>query len=183
MAQVTTHRFVYGTVSPSMRLLFEFPIERMARVELAPPHTRLILWTWHKMPKWVAPFLLAPKGSRPNHILERVIEGARPAQLLRAFADLLALTQQRKAGGRALLASRHAGHAADGGAGGAGGASGPGFGTPPLGASLSIGSAFEDVPAVLRGGSAAAAEHIILPPGLQRSASGEPSSSWRSAAF
>ena len=154
---VTTKRVIFGTANP-ISIIFEFPVERMARVELPKPTNRLILWTWHRVPRVLSPFLIVETGARPNGIAEWTIEGADPRQLRAAFFHLLSLAQQHerapyptpeelyaepddgpllleegRAGVGTALAMTHDGRAAAGGGGGhAGGGAADGAGALPL---------------------------------------------------
>ena len=69
---ITTKRVVFGTTYP-LNVVFELPLERMARVELPSGKRMLILWTWHSYPIWLSPTLLLQGdfGARPNSITER----------------------------------------------------------------------------------------------------------------
>ena len=103
---VTTKRVVFGTtpvldpftgISKPSKIIFELPIERMARVELPKPFRKLYLWTWYTIPRSLSPYILwHDERARPNGIAERAIEGADPNQLKDAFLHLLQLTQQHE---------------------------------------------------------------------------------------
>ena len=45
---VTTRRVVFGSVDPP-RVKFEVPKDRMARVELYPPYTKILLWACNEL--------------------------------------------------------------------------------------------------------------------------------------
>jgi hypothetical protein len=70
-------------------------VERIARVELPPPHTSLILWSWHKLPVCSSPFDYFRSNARPNTIQEREIYSSNPRQLKAAFIHLSSLAHRR----------------------------------------------------------------------------------------
>ena len=75
---------------------FEIPVERIARVELPPPHTQLILWSWHRLPAYFSVLSQWRSAStRPNSIHEREVNGASPHQLKAAFIHLSSLAAER----------------------------------------------------------------------------------------
>ena len=45
---VTTRRVVFGSGDPP-RVQFEVPQDRMARVELYPPYTKILLWACNEL--------------------------------------------------------------------------------------------------------------------------------------
>ena len=85
---------VYGGVGclEPLELLFEVPLERMARVDLQEPFTHIILWTWTE----VRVLRRAGLNAIPNMVLERHIKGSRPSQLRAAKEHLLLLANQEE---------------------------------------------------------------------------------------
>ena len=80
-----------GCLEP-LELLFEVPLERMARVDLQEPFTHIILWTWTEM----RVLRRAGLNAIPNMVLERHIKGSRPSQLRAAKEHLLLLANQEE---------------------------------------------------------------------------------------
>jgi len=80
-----------GCLDP-LELLFEVPLERMARVDLQEPFTHIILWTWTE----VRVLRRAGLNAIPNMVLERHIKGSRPSQLRAAKEHLLLLANQEE---------------------------------------------------------------------------------------
>jgi len=91
---ITTKRIIFGTTKP-LKVIFEVQVERIARVELPPPHTSLILWSWHKLPVCSSPFDYFRSNARPNTIQEREIYSSNPRQLKAAFIHLSSLAHRR----------------------------------------------------------------------------------------
>ena len=58
----------------------------MARVELYPPYTKILLWTWTELPH-----VFRVGSALPNMIMERHVVGCNPLQLRAAFEHLRAL--------------------------------------------------------------------------------------------
>ena len=85
---VTSRRVVFGSVDPP-RVHFEVPKDRMARVELYPPFTKILLWTWSEL-SW-----LRVGSALPNVIMERHVVGSNPLQLRAAFEHLRILAHQQ----------------------------------------------------------------------------------------
>jgi hypothetical protein len=62
----------------------------MARVELYPPFTKIILWTWTELPA-----VMRIGSALPNVVMERHVVGCNPLQLRAAFEHLRALAHQQ----------------------------------------------------------------------------------------
>lgn len=86
---VTSSRVVFGGFDPP-RVKFEVPKDRLARVELAPKKTKIILWTWTELPR-----ALRVGSALPNVVMERHVYGCNPLQLRAAFEHLRALSYQQ----------------------------------------------------------------------------------------
>ena len=105
---ITTKRVVFGTFKP-LHVVFEMPVERMARVQFPSPYNRLIIWSWHRLPIYLSPVSAARSNARPNGIHERELRGSNPQQLRAAFLDLQALAQQREREDAMLMLNSAAG--------------------------------------------------------------------------
>ena len=91
---VTSYRVVFGIVEPFVRVEFESQLERMALVELQPPFTHIIMWTWQDKPAIFREGASARHGSAINMIMERHIPGTDHRQLRTAFVHLRELANQ-----------------------------------------------------------------------------------------
>ncbi|EOD06780.1 hypothetical protein EMIHUDRAFT_218850 [Emiliania huxleyi CCMP1516] len=89
--RVRVDQWFDGCLEP-LELLFEVPLERMARVDLQEPFTHIILWTWTE----VRVLRRAGLNAIPNMVLERHIKGSRPSQLRAAKEHLLLLANQEE---------------------------------------------------------------------------------------
>ena len=87
---------IFGRVKP-LGIIFEMPVERMARVNLPRPYNRLILWSWHRLPLFLSPVEAFNSSAVPNGITEREIYGSDPQQLKQVYRHLAQLVQRERA--------------------------------------------------------------------------------------